>query len=219
MRLAIMQPYFIPYAGYFRLFAATDLFVVYDCVQFPRRGWVHRNRLRDVHGNLDWLTLPLKKAPQDVRIDALAFDHAREKEWQENGRKFPALSSPPLQDLPFGVLSGMPIDYVERLLGHVCGMLNIPFNITRSSALNLPSELKGQDRILAICEHFGTKTYVNSPGGRELYDAAAFQRKGIELTFLSAYDCSFDSIAERLATTPIHDIRREIMERLTLEAA
>jgi hypothetical protein len=37
--VAIMQPYFIPYAGYFRLFAATDLFVIYDCVQFPRRGW------------------------------------------------------------------------------------------------------------------------------------------------------------------------------------
>ena len=43
--MAIMQPYFIPYAGYFRLFAASDLFVIYDCVQFPRRGWVHRNKL------------------------------------------------------------------------------------------------------------------------------------------------------------------------------
>jgi hypothetical protein len=43
--IAVMQPYFIPYAGYFRLFAASDLFVIYDCVQFPRRGWVQRNRL------------------------------------------------------------------------------------------------------------------------------------------------------------------------------
>jgi hypothetical protein len=48
--VAIMQPYFIPYAGYFRLFAATDLFVIYDCVQFARRGWVHRNRLPDGAG-------------------------------------------------------------------------------------------------------------------------------------------------------------------------
>ena len=40
-----MQPYFVPYAGYFRLFAASDLFVIYDCVQFPRRGWVHRNKM------------------------------------------------------------------------------------------------------------------------------------------------------------------------------
>ena len=58
--VAIMQPYFAPYAGYFRLLATTDLFVVYDCVQFPRRGWVHRNQLPDAAGKLDWLTLPLE---------------------------------------------------------------------------------------------------------------------------------------------------------------
>jgi len=71
--VAIMQPYFIPYAGYFRLFAASDLFVVYDCVQFPRRGWVHRNRLVDRNGALRWLTLPLRSAPQDVLIRDLQF--------------------------------------------------------------------------------------------------------------------------------------------------
>jgi hypothetical protein len=60
---AIMQPYFLPYAGYFRLFAATDLFVVYECVQFPRRGWVHRNQLVNTAGAERWLTLPLEKVP------------------------------------------------------------------------------------------------------------------------------------------------------------
>ena len=60
--IAVMQPYFVPHAGYFRLFAASDLFVVFDCVQFPRRGWVHRNRLPDAQGRARWLTLPLSKA-------------------------------------------------------------------------------------------------------------------------------------------------------------
>src|SRR5258708_33697304 len=71
--VAIMQPYFIPYAGYFRLLAASDLFVIYDCVQFPRRGWVHRNRLVDRNGALRWLTLPLQSAPQNVLIRDLQF--------------------------------------------------------------------------------------------------------------------------------------------------
>src|SRR5262245_31097005 len=71
--VAIMQPYFFPYAGYFRLFAASDLFVIYDCVQFTRRGWVHRNMLTDVSGEARWLTLPLEKAPQDVLIRDLRF--------------------------------------------------------------------------------------------------------------------------------------------------
>src|ERR1700750_1478713 len=64
----IMQPSFLPYAGYFRLFAASDLFVVYDCVQFPRRGWVHRNRLPLASGDAGWLTLPVAKAPRDALI-------------------------------------------------------------------------------------------------------------------------------------------------------
>src|SRR6185369_7749599 len=73
LTVAIMQPYFIPYAGYFRLFAASDLFVLYDCVQFPRRGWVHRNKLIDAAGVERWVTLPLMKAPQSVLIRDLRF--------------------------------------------------------------------------------------------------------------------------------------------------
>lgn len=64
MTIAVMQPYWAPYAGYFRLFVAADLFVVFDCVQFPRRGWVHR--YKDEKG--DWVTLPLQKAPRNTRI-------------------------------------------------------------------------------------------------------------------------------------------------------
>src|SRR4051794_18580959 len=71
--IAVMQPYFMPYAGYFRLFQASDPFVIYDCVQFPRRGWVHRNRLADARGVNRWLTLPLAKAPRDVLIRDLRF--------------------------------------------------------------------------------------------------------------------------------------------------
>jgi hypothetical protein len=69
-----MQPYFLPYAGYFRLFALSDLFVVYDCVQFPRRGWLHRNRLQNINKKPRWLTLPLLKADRDTtRIMDLQF--------------------------------------------------------------------------------------------------------------------------------------------------
>ena len=58
-----MQGYLAPYAGYFRLFAACDKVVMFDCVQFPRRGWCHRYKQDG-----KWVTLPLAKAPQDTRI-------------------------------------------------------------------------------------------------------------------------------------------------------
>src|SRR5579871_148005 len=89
-----MQPYFAPYAGYFRLLAGVDLFVIYDCVQFPRRGWVHRNRLPDAAGDAQWLTLPLKPAPFDARIDALVFAEDAPARMAERLRAFPSLAAP-----------------------------------------------------------------------------------------------------------------------------
>src|SRR3954463_11111762 len=84
-----MQPYFVPYAGYFRLLAASDLFVIYDCVQFPRRGWVHRNQLPAAHGQASWLTLPLAKGPEAWLIRGLAFSGEAEKLLAERLRPFP----------------------------------------------------------------------------------------------------------------------------------
>src|SRR3954468_7197414 len=87
--IAIMQPCFIPDAGYFRLLPASDLFVVYDCVQFPRRGWVHRNKLVDRSGAARWLTLPLEKAPQEVAIRDLRFPADAAERLAERLQQFP----------------------------------------------------------------------------------------------------------------------------------
>src|SRR6476619_4367948 len=87
--MAIMQPYFIPYAGYFRLFATSDVFVIYDCVQFPRRGWVHRNRLLDASDKEAWLTLHLEKAPLNVLISELRFAPDAGERLDHDLRRFP----------------------------------------------------------------------------------------------------------------------------------
>src|SRR5712664_3774556 len=71
--VAVMQPYFVPYAGYYRLFTAADIFVAFDCVQFPRRGWVHRNQFPVAPGVTDWLTLPIQKCDRSTRIADLVF--------------------------------------------------------------------------------------------------------------------------------------------------
>ena len=60
-KLAIMQPYFLPYIGYFQLMNAVDEFVVYDNIEFAKKGWINRNRIL-VNGADAYITLPLKKA-------------------------------------------------------------------------------------------------------------------------------------------------------------
>ncbi len=130
MKVAIMQPYFFPYAGYFRLFAAADIFVVLDCVQFPRRGWVHRNKLYDRTGVPQWLTLPLVKGDRDtLRICDIQF-HANAHEIMiEQFRNFPILDKAEIRS-PYLYrelcnFDRMPVDYLCATLSTSLKMLGI----------------------------------------------------------------------------------------------
>lgn len=202
MTVAIMQPYFIPYAGYFRLFETGDLFIIYDCVQFPRRGWVHRNRLPDGSGAERWLTLPLARASRDVRIRDLQFGAEAPSMWAERLRAIPLLAARREADTSLLValrdLRDTPLEYIERLLRMTVSQLAMKWEVCRSSTLGVPDALRGQDRIIEICRRVGATRYVNSPDGRALYDAASFDAAGIELRFLSEYPGSYSSILRRL---------------------
>jgi hypothetical protein len=203
--VAIMQPYFLPYAGYFRLFAASDLFVIYDCVQFPRRGWVHRNRLTDARGHERWLTLPLEKAPRNALIRDLRFPANAADLLVDRLRPFHLVSED--RDVRL-ILEAMrdvrenPLDYLERLLEQVVGYLRLPWQVTRSSALDVPATVRGQDRVIEIARRLGAARYVNAPGGRSLYDPQAFADAGIDLRFLQPHRGPSSSILARIMREP-----------------
>ena len=212
--VAIMQPYFFPYAGYFRLFAASDLFVIYDCVQFPRRGWVHRNKLMDASGEARWLTLPLEKAPQSVLIRDLQFPPNAAELLAERLRPFPlAAAVTPATEHILAALAdvrGTPVDYIERLLEITVAYCGLPWRTVRSSTLNVPPEIHGQDRILEIARRLGASRYVNAAGGRELYDPAVFDNAGIELRFLADYHGPNASILQRMLSDDRGELTRDI---------
>jgi WbqC-like protein family len=212
--LAVMQPYFIPYAGYFRLFAASDLFVIYDCVQFPRRGWVHRNVLSDEYGVERWLTLPLEKAPQSVLIRDLRFSADAQERLAERLRPFPLTARCPKEVAPILAalvdVRGTPLDYIERLLELAVAYCRLRWRVIRSSTLGLTSDIRGQDRILEIARRVGATRYLNASGGRDLYDPGAFLQAGIELRFLSDYPGSKASILTRMLRDDRHALEEDI---------
>jgi hypothetical protein len=209
-----MQPYFIPYAGYFRLFAASDLFILYDCVQFPRRGWVHRNRMVTADGQEQWLTLPLEKAPRDVLIRDLRFPSDAEPTLRQRLRSFPLATTHGAEVQPLlealQTVDGQPVDYIARLLERVTLYLGLPWTVMRSSTLGLSASLRGQDRIIEIARRVGAARYVNAPGGRELYDPAAFDAAGVELRFLADYPGPTASILTRILQENRHELAAEI---------
>src|SRR5262249_21247749 len=189
--------------------------VIYDCVQFPRRGWVHRNRLIDQSGTLRWLTLPLQKAPREVCIRDLRFASDAPALFEERLRPFCFASGErDLRDIMSSLrnLEGSPVDYIERLLQEIMRYLGLPWNVIRSSALNVPLCYRGQSRILEIARTLGAKRYVNAPGGRDLYDPGTFRDAGIELCFLSDYGGPATSILSRLMIENRNDIAEELVK-------
>ncbi len=213
--IAIMQPYFLPYAGYFRLLAAADIFAVYDCVQFPRRGWVHRNRFTAPDGELHWLTLPLAYAPQDCAIKDIHMAPNAVEEMADRVGRHRVLADHADHPLVRRIARPAPmlVDTLCDGMQAVAETLSLPWQVIRTSSLGLPAALRGQDRILAICKELGAETYVNAPGGRELYDTAAFARQSVDLRFLAPWSGSHASILERLLQTDAaalaEDIRRQ----------
>jgi len=212
--IAIMQPYFYPYAGYFRLFSRADLFVVYDCVQFPRRGWVHRNRLTGADGTLQWLTLRLAHAPQETAIREMRFEAGAMQQLEADLRRFPVVHGLLKEEGPgqLPLLEGgaLLVDYLERNLKATLARLTIDCPTVRSSSLDIDPALRGQQRILAIARQLGATRYLNAPGGRDLYDADAFVQAGIRLDFLEPATGSPASMLERLAAADHEGIRADV---------
>ena len=216
-----MQPYFIPYAGYFRLLAAADVMVMFDCVQFPRRGWVHRNRLPAASGELDWFTLPIARAPQDVLISALRFPPDARERIDAAIPRFPLLRAArdarhPLLERVLTLGDGDVARYLCELVRDLAAMLDLRPQVIRSSSLGIDPELKGQERVIEIARRVGGRRYVNPPGGRELYDPQLFAAAGLELAFLTPYAGSMESILGRLLGEPAADIAAEVARETIL---
>lgn len=199
MKVAIMQPYFAPYIGYFRLFD-VDLFVFLDDVQFPRRGWVHRNKLIDRNGSPQWFTLPIEKADFSAQIKDLRFAWDSVSRMEEESRRFPAISKLPV-GIEISVMSagGRLVPYAVQIIERCCKHLNIRMAYSYSHLMPIDPEARGQQRIIEICKYIGATEYLNSPGGVGIYDASEFARHGIKLEFLPKWEGPMESVLEVIA--------------------
>ncbi len=212
--VAVNFPYFFPYTGYYRLLRRVDVFVSFDCVQFPRRGYVHRNQLPDKEGMLRWFTLALARKDRDVLIRDIEFVEDIEQYISAQCRRFPCLQTPEALNNPL-VQHLMhpehhPSDFLRNSLLETSRQLDMNCEVISSSDLQIDATLKGEERVLAILEKLGATEYVNAPGGRALYDEQRFLDAGIQPRFLVPYKGSKVSVLYRLLTQPINSIVDDI---------
>jgi hypothetical protein len=190
MRVAIMQPYLLPYLGYFQLLHRVDTFVLLDDVAFINRGWINRNRLL-VNGEAHLFTVPLAGSSQNKLIQDLRLhpdDRARRKllaTIRQAYRAAPEFAQ--VFSLAEAVLLSQEPDLTTLVLNSLTlinDYLGQPVPLVRSSALARPGPATGQARIIAICQSLGASEYVNLVGGAALYAAPDFAAQGLQLRFL-----------------------------------
>ena len=190
MTLAIMQPYFLPYIGYWQLLHAADTFLILDDVSYINRGWINRNRIF-CNGSPTWMTVPLQGASQNR--DICDIELATEAKWR---RKILATlnsnyASAPHQKEVISIMEAiLEVDcinlsaFLNRSLQLVADYIGLACKILPTSSVYPKNGQAGPARILDLCQQVGAEYYINAAGGRELYSKSMFDDSGVSLSFV-----------------------------------
>lgn len=187
MRGAIMQPYFFPYIGYYQLAYEVEKFVFLDDVNYIKKGYINRNTIL-LHGKRHEFSIPVSKVSQNRTISShdytgnySDFMHLIEH----------AYKKAPLFDVVMPLVEGVVLDADTNVarknaksLVDVFSYLGLEREFLFSSDVELDGDIKGQERILALCQKMRVSQYRNAIGGQALYDANSFNSIGIDLKFI-----------------------------------
>jgi hypothetical protein len=192
-----MQPYLLPYIGYFQLITAVDAFVLYDNIQYTKRGWINRNRfLRN--GGAETFTLPLAAGSDFLTIRerriADTFNSTKLlNQFHGAYRQAPFYDSTrPLLNRIFALERRDLFGFLRDSLAITLEHLSIPHRLITSSTIAADHELKGEERVVEICHAIHATHYLNPIGGIELYSKDSFASAGIKLSFLRTKDLNYE---------------------------
>lgn len=194
-----MQPYFLPYIGYFQLIEAVDVFVVYDNIKYTKKGWINRNRmLRDGSNFTFSIALKADSDYKDIRERELAASFQPRKllqQFAESYRRAPYFAEV-MKLLSDTILYPQVnlFQYVEHSIHAVCRHLDIQTEVRVSSEIPIDHSLKGKDKVVALCKALGASTYINPIGGVELYTKEEFASRGVDLQFLRTHPMEYSQL-------------------------
>lgn len=190
MAVAIMQPYFFPYLGYFQLVQSVDHFVFYDDVMFIKKGWINRNRIL-MQGNEFLFTIPLEKQSQNKTIRESSISWGKEFPDKFMNQLDSAYKKAPnyveVRALVVQVLHNQCeslADLAKESVQATWAHLGLEKKFYLSSELSVSKDLGRAERLMGITKSLGESSYINAINGQELYEKSLFKECGIELHFL-----------------------------------
>lgn len=193
-----MQPYFVPYIGYWQLLNAVDKYVIYDDVNFIKGGWINRNRIL-MNGEPRYFNLPMLGASPNKLINQVEVNQEsklRNRNLQiikDAYKKAPYFSQvfPVVEQILLCQKTNLAENIAESIR-IICNYLGIHTEIFISSSLQKDCSLKGQDKVISICKLLGATEYYNAIGGQSLYSFSDFEKEGIQLHFLNTEAIEYD---------------------------
>ena len=194
MNLGIMQPYFLPYLGYFSLIKQTDRFILFDTVQFIKHGWIERNRILKPQSGWQYISVPLIKHNRGTNIKDIQIRNT--SDWEKT--MFAQLEhykrrAPFYQETIDTLKLALDIDTEsivklnEHVLRTICAYIGVEFNVDIFSEMNLSiEEVNAPDEwALNICKALkNVESYWNPEGGLEFFDCKKYEKAGIKINFL-----------------------------------
>ena len=191
MKCVILQPSYIPWRGYFHQISLADVFVFYDDVQYDKRGWRNRNKIKTPDGTR-WLTIPVHAKgaqTEHIAINQIKIDWT--KPWNEQHwlslkhayAKAPFFNqySARLQEM-YARQTEFLADFTITLTIEIASWLGFKPQFIRSS--EIPSHGERTERLISILQHLGADHYISGPSARDYIDPALFMQAGIKLEYM-----------------------------------
>ncbi len=192
MKVSIMQPYFLPYIGYFQLLNISDKFIIFDDVNYINKGWIDRNRI-NVNNKDFFFKIPLEKKSQNLKINEIKI--INDNTWKKkllktlsynykNAPHYESISNL-IEDILFYNEKNLS-RFIKNSLLKLIKFMNIECEISNSSEYDNPQNLKNTHRIIDICNKEKSSEYINLSGGIDIYDQNLFKKSNLNIKFISS---------------------------------
>jgi hypothetical protein len=188
MRVTILQPSYLPWLGFFEQMCRSDQFVLYDDVQFTRRDWRNRNRVRVLEGSV-WLTVPvIQKNKYEQSLLETKIDNSTSWKRKHLETIRCHYSKTPFFDLHFPWCEkifnsewNFLLDLSLETIQYLKGALKINTPLLRSSELGEPGNKT--EKLVSICKQLGATQYLSGESARNYISEKDFSDQGIELVY------------------------------------
>ena len=193
MKVAIMQPYFMPYLGYFQLINAVDEFILFDTPQYIRHGWIERNRILKLNGESLYIKVPLQKHKREASINSILINNRVDWKAKILAQLVHYKKKAPNYNRVVELLEDILKEEFKTIVElNYCSLIKLCAYMDISTPIKIWSEMDVEignvnapdEWALNICRRINAKMYYNLPGGKAFFNKKKYTDAGIGLKFL-----------------------------------